>query len=72
MVLVGKNVQGGTTVGLTDGDQEGVKVNLATGQPDDSGIVLDVTNMVAGLVTLLGGNASQYLPGVPPFTAMIA
>ena len=72
MLLVGKNVKGGTTLGLTDSEQEGVKVNLTTGQPDDTGIVLDVTNMVAGLVTLLGGNASQYLPSVPPFTAMIA
>jgi uncharacterized protein (DUF1501 family) len=72
MILVGKNVKGGTTVGMTDGDQEGVKVNLATGQPDDAGVVLDVTNMVAGLVTLAGANSSDYIPTVPPFTAMIA
>jgi hypothetical protein len=37
-----------------------------------SGVVLDVTNMVAGLVTLMGANASDYLPTVTPFTAMIA
>jgi len=72
MLVVGKNVKGGTTVGLTDGNQEGVKVNLATGQPDDTGLVLDVTNMVAGLVTLAGANSTDYLPTVPPFTAMIA
>jgi uncharacterized protein (DUF1501 family) len=72
MLLVGKGVKGGTSVGLTDSNQEGIKVNLATGMPDDTGIVLDVTNMVAGLVTLMGANAGDYLPTVPPFTAMIA
>jgi uncharacterized protein (DUF1501 family) len=72
MVIAGKNVRGGQTVGKTDGDQKGVKVGMASGQPDDTGIVLDVTNMVAGLVTLMGANANDYLPTVTPFTAMIA
>ena len=72
MVIAGKNVRGGQTVGKTDGDQEGVKVNMASGQPDDAGLVLDVTNMVAGLVTLMGANPNDYLPTVTPFTAMIA
>jgi hypothetical protein len=72
MLLVGKGVKGGTTVGLTDGNQEGVKTNLATGMPDDTGVVIDVTNMVAGLVTLMGANSSDFLPSITPFTAMIA
>jgi uncharacterized protein (DUF1501 family) len=72
MVVAGKNVRGGQSVGKTDGDQEGVKVSMASGQPDDAGVVLDVTNMVAGLVTLMGANANDYLPTVAPFTAMIA
>lgn len=72
ILLAGKGVRGGTTVGLTDSTQEGVKVNLATGLPDDAGQVIDVTNMVAGMVTLMGANASDYLPSVTPFTAMIA
>jgi uncharacterized protein (DUF1501 family) len=72
MLIAGKNVKGGTTVGLTDGNQEGVKTNLSTGMPDDTGVVLDVTNMVAGLVTLMGANSADYLPTVAPFTAMIA
>jgi uncharacterized protein (DUF1501 family) len=72
MIIAGKNVRGGQTVGKTDGDQEGVKVGMASGQPDDAGLVLDVTNMVAGLVTLMGANANDYLPTVTPFTAMIA
>jgi len=45
---------------------------ITTGQPSATGQVIDVTNMVAGLVTLAGGNAGQYLPSVQPFTAMIA
>ncbi|MGH7895746.1 MAG: DUF1501 domain-containing protein [Candidatus Binatia bacterium] len=72
MLLVGKGVKGGTTLGMTDSTQEGVKVNFSTGAPDNGGLVLDVTNMVAGLVTLMGANSSDYLPTVTPFTAMIA
>jgi len=72
MLLVGKGVKGGTTLGMTDSTQEGVKVNFSTGAPDGGGLVLDVTNMVAGLVTLMGANSSDYLPTVTPFTAMIA
>src|SRR6185503_15189179 len=71
MVLLGKGVKGGTTVGTTDGNQEGVKTNFNNGAPDDTGLVLDVTNMVAGLVTLMGANSSDYMPTVPPFTATI-
>jgi hypothetical protein len=73
MILAGKGVRGGETVGMTDGTQYGVKTNFSTGQPDAvTGLVIDVTNMVAGLVTLMGGNASQLVPTVKPFTAMIA
>jgi uncharacterized protein (DUF1501 family) len=72
MLLVGKNVQGGITVGVSDSEQNGVKVNLATGQPDDAGVVLDVTHVVAGLLTLAGANSSEYLPSVQPFTAFVA
>lgn len=72
ILVVGKGVAPGV-YGLTDGNQEGVKTNFSTGKPDDTGMVIDVTNMVAGLVTLAGANASDYLPnGVKPFTAMIA
>jgi uncharacterized protein (DUF1501 family) len=72
MMVIGKQVRGGTTVGRTDGNQEGVKVDFATGLPDDTGQVIDVQNMVAGILTLVGANSSKYLVGVKPFTAMIA
>jgi uncharacterized protein (DUF1501 family) len=72
MVLVGKHVRGGTTVGMTNGDQEGIKINFGTGMPDNGGQLLDVTNMVAGLVTLMGANSQEYMPTVTPFTGMIA
>src|SRR6185295_7180531 len=72
MIMAGKGVRGGTTVGLTDGSQEGVKVSFATGLPDDTGQVLDVQNVVAGILTLVGANSNDYLPGIRPFTAMIA
>ena len=71
LLLVGKRVRPGVTVGATDGDQEGVKVNFGTGQPDETGQVIDVVNAVAGILTLAGANAETYLPGVPPVTAFI-
>jgi uncharacterized protein (DUF1501 family) len=71
MLLVGKRVRGGVTVGVTDAQQEGVKVDYATGQPLDTGQIIDVQNVIAGILTLVGANANDYLPGVPPFTAMI-
>jgi uncharacterized protein (DUF1501 family) len=70
-LLVGKRVRPGVTVGMTDGNQEGVKVDFGTGLPSDTGQVVDVVNVVAGLVTLIGGNASTYLSGVPPFSAFV-
>jgi uncharacterized protein (DUF1501 family) len=71
MLLVGKRVRPGVTVGLTDGQQEGVKVNFSTGLPDDTGQTIDVQNMVAGILTLVGANANDFLSGIRPFTAMI-
>ena len=71
ILFVGKRVRPGT-FGLTDRDQEGVPIDLATGRPDNSGVILDVTNMVAGMMTLVGANPSTYLPGgLRPFTAMV-
>jgi uncharacterized protein (DUF1501 family) len=72
MLLVGKNVRGGTMVGLTDGDQEGVRIDLRTGQPSDTGVVLDVTHVVAGMVALVGGNPTDFLPTVTPCTGFVA
>jgi uncharacterized protein (DUF1501 family) len=71
MLLVGKNVRPGT-FGRTDGDQEGVKVHFASGNPNNAGQILDVQNMVAGILTLVGANSADYLPTVAPFRAMIA
>ena len=72
LMVVGKNVRGGVTVGVSDSEQNGVKVSLATGQADDTGVVLDVTNVVAGVLTLMGANSSEYLPSVAPLTAIVA
>lgn len=72
MLVLGKGVRPGV-YGATDGNQEGVKTNLATGLPDAAGQVIDVTNVVAGLLVLTGANAGDYLPaGVVPLTAMVA
>ena len=73
MLFVGKGVRPGV-FGMTDGTQKAVKVNLSTGQPDSvTGQENDVTNMVAGTLTLMGANPNDYLPaGIKPFTAMVA
>jgi len=59
MLFVGKGVRPGVAVGQTDGHQEGVKVNFATGRPDDAGQVIDVQNIVAGILTLVGANRAS-------------
>jgi uncharacterized protein (DUF1501 family) len=69
-LLVGKRVRPGV-FGLTDRQQEGVKVNFSTGMPSDTGELLDVQNFVAGVLTLVGANPSEYLQSVSPFTAMV-
>ena len=71
MLLVGKRVRGATTIGLTDGNQFGVKVDFATGLANDAGAIIDVQNMIAGILTLVGANSNDYLVGIPPFTGMI-
>ena len=71
ILLAGKRVRPSVTVGQTDGQQEGVKVNFSTGMPDDTSQVIDVQNMIAGILTLVGANPGEYLPGVTPFTAMV-
>ncbi|TMA63598.1 MAG: DUF1501 domain-containing protein [Deltaproteobacteria bacterium] len=71
MLFVGRSVRPGT-LGVTDARQEGVKVSFTTGRPDDTGQVIDVQNMVAGILTLIGANPGDYLSNVRPFTAMIA
>lgn len=71
MLLLGKRVRPGV-YGLTDSTQEGTKINLDTGQPDNGGQILDVTNMMSGLLVLAGANPNDYLPaGVRPLTAMV-
>ena len=72
MLVVGKHVRGGTVVGATDGNQEGLKIDLATGQPDSNGQILDVVNVVAGMVTLVGGNPADYMPSVQACTGFVA
>lgn len=71
MLLIGKHVAPGI-YGVTDDHQEGVKIDLRTGRPDDGGTVLDVAHMVAGLLALVGADPARYVADrSPPFTAMI-
>jgi uncharacterized protein (DUF1501 family) len=72
VMVIGKNVAPGV-YGQTDDTQVGVKTNFKTGRPDDAGMVIDVTNLIAGLLTVAGANPKDYLPaGVLPFTAFVA
>ena len=57
--------------GYMTGSQFGVKVGFGTGLASDTGAIIDVQNMIAGILTLVGANSNDYLVGVPPFTAII-
>ena len=38
---------------------------------EDTGRIIDVTSMIAGILTLVGANSNDYLAGVLPFTGVI-
>jgi hypothetical protein len=65
MLIAGRGVRGGTTVGLTDSTQEGVKVSLATPGASRSG-TMDSTGTdrppILAKRRTVGNFASQFIP----------
>ncbi|MEQ1501316.1 MAG: DUF1501 domain-containing protein [Myxococcota bacterium] len=69
MMLVGGKVRGGRPYGLTDDRIESQKIDLATGEADDAGLLNKYDNVCAGLLTGLDIDPGEWYPTIPPFTA---
>lgn len=73
-LVFGAGVSGGRTVGGTDDELQAMNVDLATGEAraDGSGTQLQYTNLAAGILGLVGADASTYFPGSEAFDAIRA
>ncbi len=68
-MLFGGGVRGDATSGATDNeDLESEPMNLATGVVDPDGELCKYDNFTAGILTMLGVDSRDWLPGVAPFT----
>ena len=68
-MLVGAGVAGGQVVGATDDALSSVPVDFTSGAATDSGAVLDITNVLAGILAEFGVDPGEAFPDVAPFTA---
>ncbi|MFT5684108.1 MAG: hypothetical protein ACI8RZ_005049 [Myxococcota bacterium] len=71
-MLVGAGVAGGQVVGATDGGLSAARIDLATGEATDSGETLDISAVLAGLLTAFDVDPGDAFPGVTPLQAPIA
>lgn len=71
-IILGAGVAGGRAIGATDELAQPVKVDLVTGRVDGEGRNLDYDNFVAGVLNLVGVDASAALPGAEPLDALQA
>ena len=71
-LLLGAGVRGGRVFGATNDLAEGVPIDFATGLPDPGGELLYAENLIAGLLGLLGVEASDWLPRANPLQAIVA
>lgn len=63
---VGGPLAGGRVLGSTDEGMVGSYVDLATGAADANGEQLRAENLLAGLLTTLGVDPTEWLPGITP------
>ena len=66
-LLLGGPVRGGRVLGATDGLQESLPMDLATGAVDPAGTLLRYDNLAAGLLAMLDVDPGPWLPGSEPF-----
>lgn len=71
-LLFGAGVAGGRALGGTDGDLQALNVDLATGEAREDGTQLQYTNLAAGILGLVGADASTYFPSSEAFDAIRA
>ncbi len=73
LLVFGGGVAGGKAYGGTTDGLEARTVDFATGDPDDgNGQALDYSNVVAGLIRLVGADPANFLPDVEVFDAFVA
>jgi uncharacterized protein (DUF1501 family) len=70
-MVLGAGVAGGRVLGATDDLAAPLTIDLATGQLDGSQH-LDYDNFVAGVLNLVGVDATEHLPGSEPLHALQA
>ncbi len=71
-MVIGAGVAGGRTIGATTNNLSAAGVDLATGQPQQDGAPILYSNFGAGVLTLTGVNASDYILGASPLGALQA
>jgi hypothetical protein len=70
-MLVGGGIGGGRVYGAYDADMESRKVDLATGEPTDSGELLRYDAFVAGVLEACDVDPGAWLPSVTPFRGFL-
>ena len=71
MMMMGSGIRGDTVAGATTDSFIARECDFGTGQPSASGGIIGTENVGAALLQLGGADASRYLPGVAPLTAII-
>ncbi len=70
MLMFGSQIKGGRTVGVTDAKLTSVPIDLASGEQTSSGVLLQSSHLLAGLLQRFDIDAGEYLsesPFLAPF-----
>lgn len=70
-LVVGAGVNGNRMLGRTDGGLVAQPIDLKTGEPSSSGVLLGCENVGVALLELGGIDANKALPGIPSFRALL-
>lgn len=68
-MLIGSGVSGGQVVGATDSGLAAASIDLSTGQATGSGTPLDISAVLAGVLSGFDVDPAEVFPGVTPFLA---
>jgi uncharacterized protein (DUF1501 family) len=71
-LVFGAGIKGGQVLGGTTDALAAKNVDLTTGQLSESGVQLQPTNLMAGLLTAVGVDPTSYFPGVEAFRGFLA
>jgi uncharacterized protein (DUF1501 family) len=68
-LVIGAGVRGGQSFGATTDSVGTMAIDLATGQPSDTGIPPMYSHFIAGLLALCGADPGDHLGATPVFDA---